>query len=87
MQSWRVTEGIEPLGPFLRSPLERGCSVGDVQNSFGRQTGLKLFMTTLAHVYQCISGAAQVHLALGIDRALHSDSGVSQLYRPLLPCG
>src|SRR5262245_1607012 len=62
-------------GRTHRSPVglgsERGCSMVDVQDSFGREIGLELFMTALAHVYQRIAGAAQSHLVLGIDRALY----------------
>lgn len=63
---------------YALEELERILSVGDVQN-FAWHTGLKLFVTPLAHVYERISGAAQVHLVLGIDSALYSDSGVPQV--------
>ena len=77
---WGPYEWWQLIGPVcLRiSPLERIVSVGDVQK-FGWHTGLKLFVTPLAHFYERISGAAQGHLVLGIDSALYSDSGVPQV--------
>ena len=80
IRHWGPYEWWQLIGPVcLRiSPLERIVSVGDVQK-FGWHTGLKLFVTPLAHFYERISGAAQGHLVLGIDSALYSDSGVPQV--------